>query len=233
METTCSRCHQTVEEGTSFCPYCGLPQLTYDAETAPEAGVQPVRWNDAVRDASSVAWRPALRSAFVLAIPAGLAAAFLDIPGLLIMGISGAWAVSLYMRSRRPAWITIGAGARIGLAFGIIAGWLAFAAAGGALFLQRYAMHQGDQIDTEWKQSIAMQQELSDKFFSSVASLNTPEAQKAREQNQAFMLTPEGHAGRIISGLAFSSFLFALFAMAGGALGARMQVRRKGLGARE
>jgi hypothetical protein len=233
METTCSRCHQTVEEGTSFCPNCGLPQLMYNADAAPEAGAQPVRWDEAVRDASSVAWKPALRSALLLAIPAGLAAAFLDIPGLLIMGISGAWTVSLYMRARRPAWITIGAGARIGLAFGIIAGWLAFAAAGGALFLQRYAMHQGDQIDAEWKQSVVLQEQFSDKFFSSVAQLNTPEARQARAQNQALMLSPEGHAGWIIAGFAFSSSLFVLFAMAGGALGARMQVRRKGLGARE
>lgn len=229
MESTCSRCHQTVEEGTSFCPYCGLPQLKYNGEASPEAGAQPARWDEAVRDASCVAWGPALRAAWMLAVPAGLAAAFLGIPGLLIMGISGAWTVSLYMRARRPAWITIGAGARIGLAFGIIAGWLAFAAAGGSFFVQRYAMHQGAQIDSDWKQSVQLNAQLSEKLLASFPSLNTAEAQQQRAAQQAWMLSPEGHAGWMLAALAFSSLVFLLFAIAGGALGARMQVRRKGL----
>src|SRR5579863_1644998 len=109
MEETCNRCHQTVEPGASFCASCGLPQLVYSDETVPENG-QQVRWDDAVRDASSVAWRPALRSVLMLAGPAGLAGAFLGLPGLVIMAISGAWAVSLYRRTQQPAWITIGAG---------------------------------------------------------------------------------------------------------------------------
>lgn len=233
MEINCSRCHQTVEEGTSFCPYCGLPQLVYNTDTAIEAGAQPARWDEAVRDASCVAWKPALRAAWMLAVPAGLAGGFLGIPGLLIMGLAGAWTVSLYMRARRPAWITIGAGARIGLAFGIIAGWLAFAAVGGTYFIQRYAMHQGGQIDSEWKQNVARQAQFSDSLLASFPSLNTPEYQQQRAQQQAWMLSPEGHAGWMLGGLAFSSFVFVIFAMGGGALGARMQVRRKGLGNRD
>ena len=73
MEMTCNRCHQTVQTDTCYCPACGLPQLLYTADTS--AGpVQPERWNEAVRDAGSVEWKPALKAALMLAIPAGLLA---------------------------------------------------------------------------------------------------------------------------------------------------------------
>jgi len=71
METTCNRCHQTVQDENCYCPSCGLPQFVYSAESAAGQG-QTERWNDAVRDAASIDWKPALRSAFMLAIPAGI-----------------------------------------------------------------------------------------------------------------------------------------------------------------
>ena len=63
------------------------------------------------------------------------------------MAGAAAGAVLLYMRSQRPAWITIGAGARIGLVTGLIAGWLAFGVSGIWLFVQRVFLHQAGQID--------------------------------------------------------------------------------------
>ena len=71
MELTCSRCHQTVQSADCFCPFCGLPQLVYSSDGAAGSG-QPERWGEPVRDASQVDWKPALRSALALAIPAGL-----------------------------------------------------------------------------------------------------------------------------------------------------------------
>ena len=126
MEITCIRCHQTVEADSCYCPTCGLPQLVYSTEG--EGGqAQPERWTEAVRDASSVDWKPALRAAMLLAIPAGLLSCGISpvsILGLFWMSAAAAWAVTIYVRGQRPAWITMGAGARIGLVTGLLAGAL-------------------------------------------------------------------------------------------------------------
>ena len=70
MESTCSRCHQTVQPEDCFCPFCGLPQLVYTADGSAAPG-QPERVGEPVRDAGTVDWKPALRLALMLAIPAG------------------------------------------------------------------------------------------------------------------------------------------------------------------
>jgi hypothetical protein len=106
-----------------------------------------------VRDAGSVDWKPALRSALVLAIPAGILCSLfspVSIFGLLWMSVASAWVVSLYLRSQRPAWITTGAGARIGLVTGLVGGWTAAAASGITLFTMRFGLHQGKSLDDTW-----------------------------------------------------------------------------------
>jgi hypothetical protein len=50
-------------------------------------------------------------------------------------------------------------------------------------------------------------------------------AQVAAQRN--WMLSPEGHAGFETAGLIWSCFLLVLFAAGGGALGARMESRRR------
>ncbi len=152
MEITCSRCHQTVQTDDCYCPACGLPQLLYTAEggrTGP-----PERWSEAVRDASEVAWKPALRAALMLAVPAGLLCSLfspVNIFCLLWMSAAATWTVVLYMRSQRPAWITIGAGARIGLVTGLLGAWVAAAATGVTLFAMRFMLHQGKEFDETWQ----------------------------------------------------------------------------------
>ena len=226
MEISCTRCHQTVLAENCYCPVCGLPQLVYSPDGTPGPG-QAERWSEPVRDASCVDWKPALRSALMLAVPAGLASAFLGITGFLLMGVAGAMAVSLYMRSQRPAWITIGAGARIGLAFGLIAGWLAFAASGGLLVVERYGLHRGAEIDQEWKTFVDMDMQMTQRLGSWMQPGDQAEMQALRTQQEAWMLSPEGHAGMIAGNFAWGSFFLAIFAMLGGAVGARMQVRRR------
>jgi hypothetical protein len=226
MEITCTRCNQTVLEENCYCPVCGLPQLTYTAD-APAGPGQPERWNEAVRDAGSVYWKPALRSALMLAVPAGLVCSFLGIMGLLLMSISGAWAVSLYMRSQRPAWITIGAGARIGLACGLIAGWLAFAASGGALFVDRYGLHRAAQIDQEWRAFVDLDSQMTQKIAAWIGPADPAEMQALRTQTETSMLSPEGHAGMVAANFAWVSLLVVVFATLGGALGARVMARSR------
>src|SRR5580693_3971344 len=115
MEITCKRCHQTIQAENCFCPTCGLPQLVYAPDSA-NSQAPADRWTEAVRDASMVDWKPAMRSALLLAVPAGLLSSGLSpvgFFGLFWMAAAAAWAVALYVRGQAPAWVTIGAGARI------------------------------------------------------------------------------------------------------------------------
>ncbi|HUX27973.1 MAG TPA: hypothetical protein VMV39_04265 [Terracidiphilus sp.] len=225
MEITCKRCHVTILAENCYCPACGLPQLVYTADET--NGQSPVeRWTGAVRDASTVDWKPAMRVAILLAIPAGLLSSGfspVNILGLFWMGGAAAWAVVLYVRSQRPAWITMGAGARIGLVTGLLAGWLAFSVSGGGLFMQRFVLHQSSQIDGEWKNRVALSQQMTQQFASQMG-VTDPAQAKAQE---AWMLSPEGHAGIEAFGFASNALFLLFFATGGGALGARLLARRR------
>ena len=224
MEITCTRCHQTVQADTCYCPACGLPQLVYTAEGVP-GQAHPERRNEPVRDASTVDWKPALRAALMLAVPAGLLSSGVSpmgFLGLFWMSAAAAWAVVLYVRGQRPAWITIGAGARIGLVTGLLGGWLAFGVSGGALFVERFVLHQSSQIDAEWKTRVDMSQQMTQQWMAGTGPADAAQAQAARAQIQAFMMSPEGHAGIEAFGFASKSAFLLFFAIAGGALGARL-----------
>ena len=71
METTCNRCHEPIEAGNCFCPNCGLPQLVYPVDGSAGQG-QPEQWDENARDAATIDWKPALRAALLMAIPAGV-----------------------------------------------------------------------------------------------------------------------------------------------------------------
>ncbi len=229
MDQSCSRCHQTVQEEYCFCPNCGLPQLVYPAENG-GGDAQGAGWAEAVRDRSQVQWKPALRALLPLALAAGVLCAVLSpegLLGLLLMGTAGAWAVTLYVRGQRPGWITVGAGARIGLVCGILAAGLAFTANGCQLFAKRYLFHQGIQIDADWKKFVDLDMQVSQQFTGWIGGPNSAEVQAQETQQKDWMLSPEGHAGIVVANFAFASFLLVLFAMAGGALSARMLVRTR------
>lgn len=230
MEVTCQRCHQTIEEGDTFCPSCGLPQLVYTAEDGAAPG-QPERWAEAPRDASMIEWKPALRAAVLLAIPAGLLSSSsspLSFLGIFWIAAAASWAVRLYVRSNEgTAWITTGAGVRIGLVTGLIAAWLAFAASGGALFVQRYAMHNGAQIDNEWKGRVDASQQMTAAWQTSLSGNDAAQAKDLRTQIENWMKSPWGHAGIESFGFAVNAFMLIVFAMGGGALGARITARMR------
>lgn len=159
MEITCSRCHQTLQDGTCYCPACGLPQLVYANDDSAGPG-QSEPWIGAARDAASVNWRAALRSSLLLAVPAGLLCSLLSpvsVLGLFWMAAAAAWTVMLYVRSQQPAWITIGAGARIGLVTGVLGGWTAACASGVTLFAMRFVFHDGRVFDNFWQNLVGQQ----------------------------------------------------------------------------
>jgi hypothetical protein len=229
MEIACTRCHQAILADNRYCPACGLPQLVYSAEAIP-GQAQPARGNEPVRDASTVDWKTALRFVLMLAVPAGLlssAPSPLSSLGLFWMAAAASLAVVLYVRSQRPAWITIGAGARIGLVTGLLAGWLAFGASGCALYVERFVLHQSTQIDAEWKTRIDLSQQMTQQWTSGMGPTDATQAQAAQAQIKAFMLSPEGHAGIEAFSFASESVFLLLFAVAGGALGARWLARSR------
>jgi RNA polymerase subunit RPABC4/transcription elongation factor Spt4 len=215
MELTCSRCHQAVQAGDCFCPVCGLPQLVYTDDGTAAAG-QAELPAGAARDASTIEWKPALRSALALAIPAGiLCAAFVRIGliGLLLMPAAATWVIALYMRSQRPAWITIGAGARIGLVTGILGGWTTALTTGITLYAMRFWLHQGKVFDDMWQNQISVgSQQLAALGFDAQTVAST----------KIMMLSPEGRAASVLFNTGLLSLVILALAVAGGALGARL-----------
>jgi hypothetical protein len=220
MEVTCIRCHQTVQDGSCYCPNCGLPQLVFSAENSGEAG-QGDRWGDAVRDASAVDWNSALRLTLSLAIPAGILCAMLlpaNILGLLLMGATAAWAVALYTRGHRPALITVGAGARIGFVTGVVASWTAAAMSGFSLYAMRFWLHQGSWLDSIW-------QDFVNKWQAQEAAIGADAQNVAAFK--AILTSQDGRAGFVLFAIAFLMGTLVLFAVAGGALSARMLTRAR------
>ncbi|HVN93524.1 MAG TPA: hypothetical protein VMT38_07505 [Terracidiphilus sp.] len=214
MELTCSRCHQTVEPEDCFCPYCGLPQLVYNANGSAAPG-QPERTGEPVRDAGTVDWKQAMRYGLMLAVPAGALCSMYSPAGILglpLMAAAGAWAVALYMRGRRPAWITIGAGARIGLVIGILGSWAAAFTTAVSLYAMRFWMHQGPALDDAWASEINLSTQM-------LTSWGVDAQQIA--MNRAIMTTPEGHAGALLLDTSVLALILLGFSVAGGALGAR------------
>jgi len=215
MEISCQRCHQTVEADNCYCPACGMPQLLYETDGSPEQS-QPEKWNEAVRDAGTVEWKPALRAAVSLAIPAGMLCSMLSplgILGLFLMAAAGAWVVVLYMHSQRPAWITIGAGARIGLVTGVLGGWTAAATTAVTMFVMRFLFHNGSFFDDFWLNFV--NQQLSQQWQTMGVDAQTIVLAKA------WLLSPEGRAGWVFGAMLLFAAGLLLFAVAGGALGAR------------
>jgi hypothetical protein len=225
VEITCSRCHQTVEAESCYCPTCGLPQLVYSSE-ANGAPAQPEKWMEAVSDASVVAWKPALRFAMLLAIPAGLLSSELSragFLGLFWMVGAAAWAVTLYVRAQHPAWITMGAGARIGLVTGLMAAALAFSVTGIALFVERFVFHQGGTIDDQWRVFVDAVFHMSQQLQAQMGFTDQGQALAQKKM----MLTPEGHAGWVGFDIAARELFLLMCAAWGGAMGARVLARSR------
>jgi hypothetical protein len=221
MEITCTRCHQAVPADACYCPVCGLPQLVYDAESALDAD-SPAAWGGAARTADRVAWKPVLRLALMLAIPAGVLCSILSpvgIFGLVLMGATGAWVVSLYLRTQHPAWITTGAGARIGLVTGILGAWAAAATTGIALYALRFWFHDGQVFDNFWNKFVS--QQMSQQWASMGIDNKTISLAKT------WLLSPEGRAGWVLGAVLFLMTVLLLVAVAGGALGARFHARSR------
>jgi len=221
MEITCTRCHQTVQDENCYCPNCGLPRLVYSTDGA-QGLPQPERWDEPVRDAATVNWKAAIRAAVTLAVPAGLLCSMfspLSMIGFVLMAVAAAWAVVLYVRSQRPALITVGAGARIGLVTGLMGSWMSAATAGVTLFVMRFFQHQGNFFDSFWQDFVNRQ--LTEQWTTMGVDAPTIGYLTAK------LLAPEGRAGSMLSAILVLAVGLLLFAVGGGALGARLLARTR------
>lgn len=211
MEITCTRCHQPIEAGACYCPACGMPQLVYLTEGADQALAE--RGEAPVRDAASVDWKLALRVAFLLGVPAGILSSMFSPVSIFLMGGAGAWVVAIYLRRERPAWMTIGAGARIGLVTGIAGGWAAATATGVCLFAMRFFLGQGKSLDTIL--SNIVEQQLGQYTSAGIDA-------RAVALLRNWLLSPAGRAESVVGSVVVLTGLLMLFAVAGGALSARL-----------
>jgi len=184
------------------------------------------KWVATVSDAGAVEWKPALRAAMLLAIPAGLLsseASRAGLLGLFWMVAAAAWAVTLYVRGQRPGWITMGAGARIGLVTGLMAAALAFCLTGIALFVERFVFHQAGAMDDQWRAFVDFEINFTQQVWSQMGLQD--HGQLVVQKN--LMLAPEGHAGWIAFNIAAREVFLVMCAAAGGAMGARLLARSR------
>src|SRR6185437_3573894 len=136
--------------------------------------------------------------AFLLGLPAGVLCTLLwqaGFLGMILMGFTGAWVVSLYMRSQKPAWITLGAGARIGLVTGIIGAWTASATSGIILYALRYWFHQGGLFDNFLTHAVEGQLTGEWKTMGFDAQMIA--------QEKALLLSPAGHGMWALASISF------------------------------
>ena len=231
METTCQRCHEVLRNEDRYCPVCGLPQLTYVAgDGSVVAGDSTAQGNNSTSSglsgsATGIIWRPALKVALMLAIPAGvLCSGITPIGpslGLLWIGGAAAWAVGLYFKRAQPGWLSTGAGARIGLVTGLIASWFAISVSGIDLWVGRFVLHQGGQMDSLWTEqansSLQMNQQMT-----TVMGLTAPQAAESMQFLRSVMFSPEGRAGVMVWTLILAAMFLVCFATIGGAVGARL-----------
>ncbi len=254
MEQTCQRCAEPVSESDRYCRSCGMPQLVYSSagqesshaaraerqldaqseendedERSSEEFAAGVEARPELASATGIAWRLALNAAILLGVPAGFLCSSISTVGeslgLLWMLAAAAWAVVIYARRARPGWITMGMGARIGLVTGIVASWLTLLLNGVALWLERFAMHQGGQIDADWTTLVARLMDQVNEMNRQMAAqpgFSTTQAAQLTQFWSALFSSPEGRAGIMLSAFLFAACILLLFAVLGGMLGTRL-----------
>jgi hypothetical protein len=231
LEATCQRCHEPLREADRYCSVCGLPQLTYIAPETSDASADslalspggPIAGLNGAVD--GISWQPAIKAALMLSVPAALlCSAMTPIGpplGLLWMGGAAVWAVGVYFKRARPGWLSLSSGARIGLVTGLFASWLTLSVNGTMLWVNRFVLHQGGQMDSQWTTEVGNSLQLSQQMAAQMG-LTAAQAAQSTQISRAWMLSAEGRAGIALSTFLAGAAFLVLFAMIGGALGARL-----------
>jgi len=211
MAIPCYRCHESLSGEELFCAHCGAPQLYVPESEALLATQESSLEHNIDQAVSMLRWRAAVQAALIVALPAALLSALLS-PGTLWAFGGGFLTVALYRR--RTASPTDGRlGWRIGGLMGVVAAALSMAIQGASLVFDRFVLHQGAKIDSEFQTEMqtvlhAMQQQNPD-FSTQMPGFSH------------FLLTPYGIAAVFLAGSLMLALSIVLFSALGGAIGGR------------
>jgi len=100
---------------------------------------------------------------------------------------------------------------------------MAAAASGVSLFVMRFILHQGGSLDETWQTIVTDQ--VARQWSTAGIDAQTITVYKA------WLLSPEGRAGTMLSAILMLVVALIFFAVGGGALGARFQARTRRSGA--
>jgi len=226
MQPLCHRCGEALSlrdqssDATAFCPHCGAPQLSFEADDAPAqedapAAAPPPR-------PRPVDWRAAIGSAaLVAAVGALLCAAGARVPVFSLFTCiwvtsASLIALGLYRRRRPQARMDAAIGARIGGVVGLAMA-VALAAAMAIIgLIARYPLHAMAGFDA---QMAAALHDTMQRAAANGANTTPPELLRV-------FYSPEFKAAMLLSTLAFVSGGLVLYSTIAGALGGLMYARR-------
>lgn len=214
MDPVCHRCGNSLHASEGFCSHCGAPQLQVEAtEGAPQQ--QP-----AVRlsgDVHTVQWRAAILAALLVAVPVGLLSGLTRSASLF--PIAGGFAVLALYRRRGSPFTDGRIGWRVGAILGALSAFVASAAWGVELVIERYWLHQGDAIDAEFGLAAHQIVDQAIKWNGQTIQQAPPEVV---HNTTNFWLSADGHAAIQLL-IAFSMSLgIVMFAAVGGAIAGRV-----------
>lgn len=222
MDLVCHRCSASLEPEAYYCPECGAPQIRYVAEENDAAQTMP---GDSINiqagaagTGTAISWKLAIQIAAVVGTIVGVLSAVLAAGSVLWVAVGAVVAMGIYHRRRPLTKLGPRVGARVGALLGLIAATVAFAANSVLLVIQRYGLHQGNQIDTQ----------LTDIVKQAAARAATMDPQAPVTTFSNFWLSAEGRIGLILLTMAFLSALIVVFAIAGGILGAQIYRSSRG-----
>ena len=92
---------------------------------------------------------------------------------------------------------------------------------GVALWVTRFVMHQGGQMDSVWASEVQNSLQLSQQMVAQMG-LTAAQAAQSTQFSKAWMLSAEGRAGIALSTFLAGAVFLIFFGMIGGALGARL-----------
>ena len=208
MEHPCERCQTPVEDGVSFCPACGAPQIRVTI-----AAIEPASpaAESAIVPAGAIDWSRALPAAAstgaVMAVLCILSAPILRAGFLIWIVIGGGMCVAMYRRRKPEATVTGGTGARLGAVSGFCGFGLFALVQSGLLWLAR-----GEELRQSLRQMVQQ------------AAAQNPDP-AAKEMMQRFT-TPEGLALLLTLTMVAFLVMFVMFGALGGTIAASFSRRK-------
>jgi len=235
VEHPCYRCQALIDEGITFCPHCGAPQIRVipPEENMPEPPPLPPNtpgefpsqlqpgptWSQGGMPYAlpgnaiqwDIAWRGALLAgaggAVLTAVP------FVSLGCCLWMLGAGALSVALYQRRAPGTLVTPGMGMKLGALAGVF-GFVINAVVTTLSFVT-------------FRSNSDFRRAMQEQMEKQLASNPDPKVQEMVRQMIEWMATPQGAATLVVLVLIVMAVVFVLFCSAGGALGASMFSRRR------